>query len=463
MNGANGDALEWAMALLRAPGQRHALRHAQLPQRVDRLLGVAAGVLPKELAEAARAFNESEARIREAARFYAREVLFFPQADAYRVLGVEAGAEDAQVKAHHRLLQHWLHPDRLDSEDDAVFAARVNVAWNRLRTPERRRVYDEALRQDRAAGVFEHATRPQGMRAWATDAEVRTATDWRHRLPMLVLSVCCLLLAVLVVRDLERKPATLERAGNRLHERMAETEAPMISLPGRAVPDAIAAAPDDREHARRAAAAQTGTTVAVVPVAASTSERATLPSATRSEDAMPPLQPPVARAESMPLVPAAASALPVRSPPAPVANMPVQNMPVANLPGPESAVEDAVAKHIAQPAASTRGLPGYDRIRKAWAAGEQLLGYMQGSAHSPPPIWNSPGIQSSADRVRLELQQVEGMRLAAPQWTVGSDIAVLRVDFAGSTSAHAGGLLTADLSWREGRWLVTGLSIEHSQ
>jgi len=81
MNGANGDALEWALALLRAPGERHALRQKPLPDRVDRLLGVAAGVLPKERAEAARAFNESEARICEAARFYAREILFFPQAE----------------------------------------------------------------------------------------------------------------------------------------------------------------------------------------------------------------------------------------------------------------------------------------------------------------------------------------------------------------------------------------------
>ena len=92
-----------------------------------------------------------------------------------------------------------------------------------------------------------------------------------------------------------------------------------------------------------------------------------------------------------------------------------------------------------------------------------MLGFVQGRARSPPPIWSSPGIQSSADRLRLELQQIEGVRLAAPQWTIGSDIAVLRVDFAGSASAHAGGLLTADLSWREERWLVVGLSIEHSQ
>ncbi len=102
MDGANANALEWALALLHAPAERHTLRQKPLPEGIDRLLGIAAGVLPRELAEAVRAFGVPEARVREAAQFYAREVLFFPQADAYRVLGVNAVASSDQIKAQER-------------------------------------------------------------------------------------------------------------------------------------------------------------------------------------------------------------------------------------------------------------------------------------------------------------------------------------------------------------------------
>ncbi|MBL0229036.1 DnaJ domain-containing protein [Thermomonas sp.] len=104
--------------------------------------------------------------MREAAQFYVREVLFFAQADAYRVLGVDADASDASIKAHHRLLQHWLHPDRLDNEDDAIFASRVNVAWNRLRNQARRRAYDEDRRRSRWSRSM---PRPCGSPACALD------------------------------------------------------------------------------------------------------------------------------------------------------------------------------------------------------------------------------------------------------------------------------------------------------
>ena len=155
MERATGEALEWALALLRAPSERHALRERPLPGGMDRLLGLAAGVTSQASADAARALGESEAILRDAARFYAREVLFFPQANAYRVLGLEQSADSGQIKAHHRLLQQWLHPDRARSEDDSVFSARVNSAWNHLRTEERRQVYDLACREQRAPEVFD--------------------------------------------------------------------------------------------------------------------------------------------------------------------------------------------------------------------------------------------------------------------------------------------------------------------
>ena len=131
---------------------------------IERLLGIAGGSLPDDLASVARRFGQPEAHVREAARFYAREVLFFPQADAYRVLGVEADATPAQIKVHHRLLQHWLHPDRLQGEDDEIFATRVNAAWSQLRSVERRRAVRSAsafsVRRRRLVGVAQMTSQP---------------------------------------------------------------------------------------------------------------------------------------------------------------------------------------------------------------------------------------------------------------------------------------------------------------
>ena len=50
MGGANGDALEWALALMGTPAQRHALRQQPLPAGIERLLGIAGGSLPDDLA-----------------------------------------------------------------------------------------------------------------------------------------------------------------------------------------------------------------------------------------------------------------------------------------------------------------------------------------------------------------------------------------------------------------------------
>ena len=88
MAGATGNALEWALRCC-APGKRHALRHKPLPAGMERLLGIAAGGGPRRSGRScARVRRVASPRAREAAaQFYAREVLFFPQADAYRVLG----------------------------------------------------------------------------------------------------------------------------------------------------------------------------------------------------------------------------------------------------------------------------------------------------------------------------------------------------------------------------------------
>ena len=109
MASARGDALDWALALARVPGERHALRQRPLPGGMDTVMQIAGGSHAAVIQDAAAYASMAPAEVVEAARFYLREMLFFPDADVYRVLGLASEASDEQIKHHHRLLQQWLH------------------------------------------------------------------------------------------------------------------------------------------------------------------------------------------------------------------------------------------------------------------------------------------------------------------------------------------------------------------
>jgi hypothetical protein len=459
MDGAKGSALEWALALLHAPGKRHALRHKPLPSGIDLLLGIAAGAMPEQLADAARIFGESEQRVREAAQFYVKEVMFFPQADAYRVLGVQADASNASIKTHHRLLQHWLHPDRLDSEDDAVFAARVNAAWNSVRNPERRQAYDKALLEDPLPESFDGSQAIGSVRTWIPDVDV-PRNPWRHRLPMLALSAACILLVVLVVRDMRSgqdrwDSVSAEGISDPLGDRIE------ISVPHRQVPP---------------------------PAAARTARIAESANAPPVRDpALPPVSAPVTNAVAsrsdaamrVPVADALASSRPLDMPPVDLsAQIPVEAAPAAS-PQKRATTTRASARDLieplnermrdpaseAEPLPRAPAMPSYARIRQAWSAGDQLLRYMGGVGRPPPPIWSSPGIQSSADLLRQDMHGAGGVRLSGPQWQIGEKSAVLTSGYAATDAeaVNSKGRLTADLIWRDDRWLVVGLSLERAQ
>ena len=68
----------------------------------------------------------------EAARFYLQQALFRPEADSYRVLGIDPGASRATARNHMRWLLEWLHPDRNNNSWDAVYAERVLKAWREV-------------------------------------------------------------------------------------------------------------------------------------------------------------------------------------------------------------------------------------------------------------------------------------------------------------------------------------------
>ena len=453
MEGAKGSALEWALALLRAPGERQGLRQRPLPaDGMDLLLGIAAGTMPDQLAEQARRFGESEADVLEAARFYAREVLFHPQADAYRTLGVAPDASAQRIKAHYRLLQHWLHPDRARSEDDALFATRVNGAWNQLRSPARRQAYDDALRQAAGPVAADGAVAPLGLRAWRPEPVASHApSPWRQRFPVLALCGLCLVLVLLALRDVDPPPEAWDDL-----PREAQTEEGGLDI-----------VPVDRASPRRVAAAAT-----------------TAPARTPPRAHAPPLKLPAVhgpavaaasrqdgqRAAIDPPSPASASGAAPRvaaarertrageSAPGPAARV----APARAAPADASAsMGAAAASAVPDAATSADDTPAFERLQAARRAGERLLDYLRKPGSAAPPIWNSPVVEARADRLRQDMHSAGPVRLADPQWRIGNDEAVLRAGVsAPDSNTQAAARLTATLRWREGFWLVTALAVE---
>ena len=450
MDGANANALEWALALLHAPAERHTLRQKPLPEGIDRLLGIAAGVLPRELAEAVRAFGVPEARVREAAQFYAREVLFFPQADAYRVLGVNAVASSDQIKAHHRLLQHWLHPDRQRSEDDAIFAARVNSAWNLVRTPDRRQAYDVSLQSQPLPGGGDGNRQPRGVQTWVPVQEV-PRDHWRHRLPLLALTTTCLLLAWMILRDQEHRPAlwnpgasdpSIGSAGVEIPAALASALPQADNATARSTPASRTAAQDRRAaHEARDPRRQhdqggmpSQRLLGTAPQRPAREHASTIPSSTATpEPATASMQ--FERGRQM----AAGSLLP------------------------RSSTQPTAESSSAAPPAVEAAWPVDARIQSAQQTGEQFLRFMAATTRPLPPIWNSPAIQSSAGRLRHELHANGDLRLSPPQWRIQQASAALSATYTLQGDAVGSGLLSADLVWREGRWLVTGMSVEQAR
>ena len=70
--------------------------------------------------------------VRKAAAFFIEQILLYPEADSYRVLGAERNAAAGELRRNMALLLRWLHPD-LDRHGTADFVGRVTGAWRRSR------------------------------------------------------------------------------------------------------------------------------------------------------------------------------------------------------------------------------------------------------------------------------------------------------------------------------------------
>ena len=136
-------AVRDALDLMHVPSRVRLMRCAPLPDGVSFLLRIAAGD------EDARSFasnvtGRSEQVIQSAASFFIEQALLFPEADSYRVLGATPQSSAHELRQNMAFLLRWLHPDVNSMDDRSVFATRVTRAWEDLKSPERRNVYDEA-------------------------------------------------------------------------------------------------------------------------------------------------------------------------------------------------------------------------------------------------------------------------------------------------------------------------------
>jgi hypothetical protein len=183
-------ALEQALSFLSRTDLIAAARQQVLPVGITNLLKICSGDKETLLA-AQESSRHSQEDVRHAAEFYVQQILFSPDSDHYRVLGVDPDDAEARIKLHYRLLVRWLHPDKNSSDWEVVFSERINRAWHALRTPERRRQYDEQIESEHASHknvVHNREIKPAQWRDNKIDARFMSARTIK-RLPIAVFSL----------------------------------------------------------------------------------------------------------------------------------------------------------------------------------------------------------------------------------------------------------------------------------
>jgi hypothetical protein len=139
----DGEALRIAIDLLHVPSRVRLVRAEPLPRGVPLLLRVAAGD-GEIVDEAARMADRTRDVVRQAAVFFIEQILLCAEADSYRVLGVRPDASSGELRQNMALLIKWLHPDMDRPDQQTILVNRVTMAWDNLKTPERRAAYDQA-------------------------------------------------------------------------------------------------------------------------------------------------------------------------------------------------------------------------------------------------------------------------------------------------------------------------------
>jgi len=141
----DGEALRVAVDLLHVPSRVRRVRDQPLPQGVPFLLRIAADD-HEAVREATRITDRSPDVVRAAAAFFIEQILLCPDVDSYRLLGTNSEATSSELRHNMALLIKWLHPDSDRHAQQSLFINRVTLAWDNLKTPERRAAYDQERR-----------------------------------------------------------------------------------------------------------------------------------------------------------------------------------------------------------------------------------------------------------------------------------------------------------------------------
>jgi hypothetical protein len=165
MSERSPEALVAALAMLQRPQLTRVAHCFALPRGVTLLLEVAAGEADA-LTEAIAITGQPEALLRKAAGFFVEQVLLTRKGDSYRILGTSNNVSASKLRRHMALILKWLHPDVVPGSrdgghfDKTALVSLVTAAWETIKTEDRRRAYDAALKaeaKDTRAEVF-HST-----------------------------------------------------------------------------------------------------------------------------------------------------------------------------------------------------------------------------------------------------------------------------------------------------------------
>ncbi len=161
-------ALRVAINLLHLPSSIRHVRAEPLPSGVDVLLQILAGDAAV-LADAANRIERPTDTVRDAAKFFVEQIMLAPESGAYRVLGASPDSPGSDLRHNMALLLRWLHPDKMQTDDRRALVDRVTLAWENLKTPDRRAAYDA---QQQAVRLRSKMTKRR--RAAPSSAKMRT-------------------------------------------------------------------------------------------------------------------------------------------------------------------------------------------------------------------------------------------------------------------------------------------------
>lgn len=240
-------ALEQALTFISRTDLTATARQQPLPTGVTELLKICSGDNESLLA-AQESSRHSQEDVRHAAEFYVQQILFAPDSDHYRILGVDPDDAESKIKLHYRLLVRWLHPDKNSSDWEVVFSERINRAWHALRTPERRLQYDEQLSSEKAqakSATPSREMRPSQWRESRNDPRFMSSRTIQ-RLPIAVFSLLGVgaLLALLWFSQTQpnlEAPTTVSRTPEKilLPVEPSQTASPAASMPVDQLPENI--------------------------------------------------------------------------------------------------------------------------------------------------------------------------------------------------------------------------------